>query len=218
MLCGSRCREPTLTRRRPEVLGVAITAEVRQWPPGCLHNRAMTINWAYFPRSEKASELSRGIVRCFEAQQEEVSSAANNDLIGDEYKDAASNVVLQKIRPGLLELGFKVEASKAAADRIRIPVLFGMRGEPAMSFEADAYHEQERYVVEIEAGRAVTNYQFLKDLFQACVMVDVDFLCIAVRTVYRKSEDFRRVYNFFDTLYTSGRMKLPLKGILIVGY
>jgi hypothetical protein len=49
-------------------------------------------------------------------------------------------------------------------------------------------------------------------------MVDVDYLCIAVRNIYKKSQDFEKVYTFFDTLYTSGRMKLPLKGILIVGY
>jgi len=30
--------------------------------------------------------------------------------------------------------------------------------------------------LEVEAGRAYTNYQFLKDLFQACMMHDVQYL------------------------------------------
>ena len=73
-------------------------------------------------------------------------------------------------------------------------------------------------VIEIEAGRAVANYQFLKDIFQACVMHDVEQLVIAVRNDYRGSDDFDVVTNFMDTLYASNRLNLPLKGILIIGY
>ena len=64
----------------------------------------------------------------------------------------------------------------------------------------------------------MANYQFLKDLFQASVMADVDYLCIAVRNKYRTSQDFEKMSAFFDTLYASDRLQLPLKGILIVGY
>lgn len=86
------------------------------------------------------------------------------------------------------------------------------------SFDADGYHKEKKIVIEVEAGRAVTNYQFLKDLFQACVMSDVDYLVIAVRNIYRKNQDFEKVISFFNTLYASGRLILPLKGILIIGY
>jgi len=64
----------------------------------------------------------------------------------------------------------------------------------------------------------VTNYQFLKDLFQACMMHEVNYLAIAVRNIYRGSNDFEKVHTFFDTLYASNRLKLPLNGILIIGY
>lgn len=67
--------------------------------------------------------------------------------------------------------------------------------------------------MEIEAGRAVVNYQFLRDIFQACVMHDIEKLVIAVR-----NDDFETVINFLDTLYTSNRLNLPLKGILIIAY
>lgn len=176
------------------------------------------INWAYFPRNEKTPDVCSNIVGCFKSVAHEIDSHANNDKISNEFKDSASNIVLSRIRPGLLSLGFKVEAGKTSVDKISIPVLFGKNGAPTKLFEADAYHEELRFVVEVEAGRAVTNYQFLKDLFQACVMVDIDYLCIAVRNIYKKSQDFEKVYTFLDTLYTSGRMELPLKGILIVGY
>lgn len=76
--------------------------------------------------------------------------------------------------------------------------------------------------MEVEAGRGVVNNQFLKDLFQACMMDEVDYLAIAVRNVYTaagvSNADFERVVTFFDTLFASNRMRLPLKGILILGY
>lgn len=72
----------------------------------------------------------------------------------------------------------------------------------------------------MEAGRAVANNQFLKDLFQACMMDEVDHLVIAVRNVYSKlnNKDFAIASTFMDTLYASARLTLPLQGILIIGY
>jgi hypothetical protein len=49
-------------------------------------------------------------------------------------------------------------------------------------------------------------------------MYEVDFLVIAVRKTYSKNQDFKTVITFFDTLYSSGRLRLPLEGILIIGY
>jgi hypothetical protein len=49
-----------------------------------------------------------------------------------------------------------------------------------------------RYVVEVEAGRGVVNYQFLKDFFEACTMVGVEKLCIAVRNTTKPQMTLRR--------------------------
>ena len=85
-------------------------------------------------------------------------------------------------------------------------------------FEADGLNPKTKTVIEVEAGRGVTNHQFLKDLFQACMMHNVDFLVIAVRNLYRTSNDFEKVLSFLNTLYASSRLMLPLKGVLIIGY
>ena len=85
-------------------------------------------------------------------------------------------------------------------------------------FEADCYNQDAKVVIEIEAARAVSNYQFLKDIFQACIMHDVDYLTIAVRKIYRTQKEFDMVITFMDTLYASNRLRLPLKGILVIGY
>lgn len=86
------------------------------------------------------------------------------------------------------------------------------------AFEADAWHREQKMVVEVEAGRGYLNNQFLKDLFQACMMHDVDYCTIAVRNRYIDSNDFENVVSFFETLYASRRLTLPLKGVLVIGY
>ena len=111
-----------------------------------------------------------------------------------------------------------VETGKTTASKIRVPVLYGANGKVEKAFDADAYHQTEKVVIEVEAGRAVTNYQFLKDLFQACVMQDVDYLVIAVRQDYRGTDDYSKVVAFLETLYASSRLQLPLSGVLIIGY
>jgi len=93
-----------------------------------------------------------------------------------------------------------------------------LNGKPKVSFDADAYHGEKKTVIEVEAGRALMNYQFLKDLFEACMMFDVEYLVLAVRRKYLKVNDFDQIVDFFDTLYASDRIELPLKGVLVIGY
>ena len=73
------------------------------------------------------------------------------------------------------------------------------------------------YLKSRQAGPSDNN-QFLKDIFQACMMHDVLHLAIAVRNTYRGSDNFETIENFLETLYVSGRLQLPLKGILLIGY
>ena len=103
-------------------------------------------------------------------------------------------------------------------DLVAVPVLYGVNGKIEKAFEADGYLPAAGYVIEVEAGRAVVNYQFLKDFFEACTMVGVDKLCIAVRNKYRAFNDFDRVCKFFEAMYASNRLGIPLSGLLIIGY
>ena len=167
------------------------------------------INWLYYPKSNRPSPLVLSVVGAFEAVASSIDSTIN---------EFPSNHVLKQVGPSLATLGFRVETSKRADDKIRVPVLFGLNGKLEKSFEADAYHEAEGFVVEVEAGRGVVNNQFLKDLFQACMMHDVRILAIAVRNVYHRNNDFEYVIRFFNTLYASNRLKLPLEGLLVIGY
>ena len=167
------------------------------------------INWQFFPKSRIIPEHLQNILGVFEL---------NESLISSDVHNYGSNEVLENVRNSLEKLDFQIEKSKKSNDKIKVPVLFGQNGKLEKYFDADGYNKENKTVIEVEAGRAVTNYQFLKDLFQACMMYEVDYLVIAVRKDYRGNPDFQNVITFFDTLYASGRLHLPLKGILIIGY
>jgi len=170
------------------------------------------IDWKYYPSNVKIPDSMLDIVKVFEKHEPQISS----DIY--DTRENKSNIVLKKITLSLQELNYQVEINKKKEGKIKVPVTFKERGEIDLAFDADAYHSDNKIVLEVEAGRAVTNYQFLKDLFQACMMADVEYFCVAVRKNYLGKGDYKKVISFFDALYTSNRIKLPLKGILVIGY
>ena len=167
------------------------------------------IQYQFFPKSSGVPNSLLKVVDIFKQKENQITSL--------KYQ-LPSNDVLGIISEDIEKLGYRVEKSKRAEDKIQVPVLFGRNGLLEKYFEADGYNQLGQTVIEVEAGRAVTNYQFLKDIFQACVMHDVLYLVVAVRNIYRNQKDFDMVISFLDTLYASNRMILPLKGILIIGY
>jgi hypothetical protein len=166
-------------------------------------------NWQYFPKSDIIPEHLVSLVEIFKLHELSIKSPENK---------LSSNQVLSVLRKDLLDLKFDVERDKNVENKLKVPVLFGKNGRLEKYFEADSFNKNIGTVLEVEAGRGVINYQFLKDLFQACMMHSIYYLVIAVRNKYRISPDFDKVVAFFDTLYVSGRLSLPLKGILIIGY
>lgn len=174
------------------------------------------INFQFFPRSQGVTPMIREIIECFKAVDDEKD--ANIHL--------KSNDMLALVRPHLENIGFTVETGKAKNEQIFVPVLFSENDEVDKSFAADALSNDHKIVIEVEAGRAVFNNQFLKDIFQASMMCDVEYLVIAVLNEYifkvngveKCSHDYQSVKTFLETLYVSNRLQLPLKGILLIGY
>ena len=166
-------------------------------------------SWQFYPQTRALPEHLARVVTVFEAATEHIGSSA--------WK-LTSNQVLGLVAEPLANLGFRVETGATRAQKVYVPVLFGRQGRVTKAFEVDAYSEQKGTVIEVEAGRGVVNNQFLKDLFEACVMPSVAYLVIAVRSDYRGLNDFERVCSFLDSLYASDRLRLPLTGVLILGY
>lgn len=136
----------------------------------------------------------------------------------------SSDEVLREVAEKLVSLGYEVESGKSKKQKIYRPVLYGKNGSIEKAFEVDAWDSRTCTVVEVEAGRGVVNHQFLKDFFEACVIQDAEYLVIAVCNAYKPpsfkvpSSDFETVTTFMDTLYASGRLQVPLKGVLVIGY
>ncbi len=165
--------------------------------------------WQLFPRNLKPTEDMYQVIACIN----------KNYLSKDSSKNQlSSNEVLSLLSQDIEKLGYDVECGKTRKDKIEIPVLYGTNGGFDKFFCADAYSPTNRIVIEVEAGRAYTNNQFLKDLFQACVMDNVDYLILVVRKTYNKHPDFEKIYAFLETLYVTNKLILPLKGILLIGY
>ena len=167
------------------------------------------IQFQFFPRSLGITPEIKSIVDCFLLVENHINS---------EVKNLSSNEVLQILNEPLSRNGFKVESSKSKDDKIEVPVLFGCNNKIDKCFNADGLSFDGKIVIEVEAGRATENNQFLKDIFQACMMFGVEYLVIAVRNTYRNHKDFEIIHTFLETLYISSRLHLPLKGILLIGY
>ncbi len=166
------------------------------------------INFQFFPRSAGITVEIKNIIDCFVEKDSLICSPDHN---------YSSNEVLGILRENLIKVPMLVETGKSRSEKIPVPVLFGLGNRIDQSFDADAITLDGKIVMEVEAGRAVDNYQFLKDIFQACMMHGVEYLIIAVRNDYRGNDNFKKIYNFLETLYVSNRLHLPLKGILLIG-
>ena len=132
------------------------------------------INYQFFPRSHGVTPQIRDIINCFKSVDEERNNTVH----------LKSNEMLALVRPHLEKIHFTVESGKAVDERIHVPVLFSENDQIEKSFAADALSEDHKIVIEVEAGRAVRNNQYLKDIFQASMMYEVEYLVIAVPNEY----------------------------------
>lgn len=120
------------------------------------------IRFQFFPRSRGITPQIKQIIDVFKSVDDKISS---------DKHELVSNAVLGVLRPHLEEIGYVVERGKSANDKIDVPVLFGKDNEVDKYFFADALSSDGTIVVEVEAGRATENNQFLKDIFEACMML-----------------------------------------------
>tara|TARA_Y100000589_G_scaffold161280_1_gene153269 strand:- start:156 stop:674 length:519 start_codon:yes stop_codon:yes gene_type:complete len=171
------------------------------------------LDWSYYPKTDPLPDFLNDPIKIFE----------NNFPILDSSKDNAKNVrssddVLKLVTREFQDLDYEIETGKKRHEKVRVPVLYSHRGLVSQAFEVDGWHKGKKIVLEVESGRAVVNHQFLKDIFEASVMVDVDFLIIAVRQIYKGTKDYKKITDWLDTLFITNRIKLSLKGILLIGY
>ncbi len=76
-------------------------------------------------------------------------------------KGLTSDALRSYLRADLVSLGFMVEGSKQAKDKIKRPVFFAENGRPGLQYEIDAFHSEWSCGLEIEAGRAWMGKRFI---------------------------------------------------------
>ncbi|MCF6746553.1 hypothetical protein E9529_20195 [Blastococcus sp. KM273128] len=90
--------------------------------------------------------------------------------------------------------------------------------------EIDGWHPEERVVLEIESARAVQGNAIYRDLVRASLITDADYLALGVRSRYQygtrntAQNDFAYTRDALDSIYASGRLGLPFRGILVFGW
>jgi hypothetical protein len=90
-------------------------------------NEIARINWVYFPKSSPPPEFGVLIVALFE----DVAADIDSTTRAGQHSDA----VMERLRPGLGKLGFRVEKGKSSEDKIVVPVLFGRKGKVLIVFQ-----------------------------------------------------------------------------------
>jgi len=170
--------------------------------------------WRFFPAALEPPGWVEPIVDVFATARAQIDSTLNVGV--------SSDAALAALRPGLVRLGFEIEDGKTKAGRIRRPVLFGEAGKPLVAYEVDGFHPDHGIVFEVEAGRGAANNADYRDLIRASLMVDARFLILAMMRHYRTGGSVVKSYDLardrIDAIYASERLKLPLDGILLVGY
>lgn len=177
-----------------------------------------TVRYVMFPSTEPPPSFVSQIASVF--QHNEIQIGTQNIK-----KGFTSDEVLGYLRPDLLSLGFQVEMGKTKLDKIDRPVFFGENGIPTHRYQIDAYHPTWNCGLEVEAGRAVMGNAIYRDIVQALVMVDVDYLVLAVPNIYKymssgrptSSNDFEFTVKLARTLYSHSRFKFPYN-LIVIGY
>jgi hypothetical protein len=176
--------------------------------------RKTTIRYCVFPQTSPPPEFLKKTIRVFEAQEETIATEPRKTGL-------PSDSVLSKLRPGLVDIGYEVENGKSAKGRIHRPVFFGENGAVEKAYSIDAYQPEWKCGMEVEAGRAIGGNAVYRDLIQSLVMVDLDWLIIAVPNIYRyaktKTRDYDTTINIAKALYGHTRLDMPYR-LAVVGY
>ncbi|HQS44804.1 MAG: hypothetical protein B7Y12_00465 [Rhizobiales bacterium 24-66-13] len=176
------------------------------------------IRFSTFPRTEPPPAFINEIVEVFRLHEPTICTITN-------AKGLTSDAVLTALGRDLQAIGFDVERSEGQVKPIRRPVFFGENGAPRLQYKIDSWHEEWKCGLEIEAGRAWLGNAVYRDLIQALVMVDLQYLVLAVPNGYRRKSLGRTVisgdYDYScavaDALFGHSRVAMPYR-LVVIGY
>lgn len=163
------------------------------------------INSMYFPKNDIIDDFSQNVIDIFVKHESTIDSLRETNR----ENTLSAKEVINVISNDLIRNNFSIGENKISIDSINNNKFY---------FNANAYNNKEKYVIQVEAGRAVMNNEFIKDFFEASLMSNVEYLCVAVKNNYRGHNDFEHVCNYFSKIYDSSKINIKLIGLLIIGY
>lgn len=173
--------------------------------------------WRYFPSNTHHPEWVDHLVRV-------VGSHAGSISTTTQHTGLKSDDVLAELRDDLETYGFVVEAGKTKADKVARAVLFGENGVPEVNYEIDGFHDRLGIALEVEAGRGAANNADYRDIVRTSLILDAQFLVLMQATAYRSNPGATAIHAYANTrsqleaIYASQRLRLPFKGVLLIGY
>ena len=174
------------------------------------------IEYYSYPSTRRPPPIAAEVVRAFRSLEPEISTVALSRE--DSLK---SDGVLETVRPDLETAGFEVETGKGADNLVHRAATFGKNGRRDHGYEVDGYHEEERCVIEVEAGRAWDSNHTHRNLIRAMTMVGVEVLVMAVPREYKHTNGTTRAFEksrrIVETLYRSDRVDVPFE-LVLLGY
>jgi hypothetical protein len=175
--------------------------------------------WRYFPAYSPPPDWAQPLVEIFREHRKGIDSKVTHS------KRMKSNDVLAVLADDLEgKMEFTVERGKKELGKLPRPVFYGDEGTYLRTYEIDAFQPDLGIALEVEAGRATMGNAIYRDLIQASLMVDAEFLAMAVPVEYRygkkptKEPSYAKTYSVVEAIYGSKRMQLPFEGLLLIGY
>ena len=103
--------------------------------------------------------------------------------------------------------------------------LYVENAEAELRYQIDGFHAEWRCGLEIEAGRSFMGNAVYRDLIRASLMVDLDYLCLAVPITYKfksggktsVSRDYDNTRAVAEAIFSHSRIRLPYR-LLVIGY
>lgn len=179
-------------------------------------------SWSYFPRHQRPPEWAYEVVHVTASVEETIHTR----VPGKQPDETSSDAVLRALTPGLVRLGYEVETGKKRGEKVRRPVLFGDDGRPQLTYEVDAFHDAEGVVVEVEAGRGAQNGADYRNIIRASLLLNAEFLAMWLPISYHfkvggrqsKTAAYANTRSTLEAIYSSQRLVLPFRGVLLIGY
>jgi hypothetical protein len=174
--------------------------------------------WNYYPSRDRPPEWVAKFVAVVAASRPAIDSA--------EVSGLNSDAVLKHLRPGLEDIGYRIEAGKKAVEKITLPVLFGEQGVPRVRYDVDGVHDAQGILLEVEAGRGARGNAVYRDLIRTSLIVDARYLVLGVMVEYHHKSggkpivvrSYHDAKEQLDAIYASQRLQLPFEGVLLFGY